>query len=86
MYLADDSLAVERMGRGYAWLDAGTHTSLLDAGNFVRTLEQRQGLQTGSPDEIAFRQGWIGAEELAARAEIFTKNRYGAYLKALLKP
>ncbi len=84
MYLAEGLLDVQRMGRGYAWLDTGTHGSLLDAGNFVRTLEARQGLQTGSPDEIAYQQGWITAPELAARAELFAKNRYGRYLSSLL--
>ncbi len=83
-YLADGQLDVARMGRGYAWLDTGTHASLLDAGNFVRTLEQRQGMQTGSPDEIAFAQGWISAEQLRARAEQFGKNAYGSYLLSLL--
>lgn len=83
-YLHDGSLSVERMGRGYAWLDTGTHESLLDAGNFVRTLEKRQGLQTGSPDEIAFGQGWIDAAALEARAAKFAKNAYGAYLRGLL--
>jgi glucose-1-phosphate thymidylyltransferase len=68
------------MGRGFAWLDTGTHASLLDAGNFVRTLTERQGLQVGSPDEIAFRAGWIDAAQLAARAEQFRKNAYGEYL------
>ena len=85
MYLADGQLEVKRMGRGYAWLDTGTHGSLLDAGNFVRTLEQRQGLQTGCPEEIAFEQGWISVEELRARAEMFAKNGYGAYLARLLR-
>ncbi|MEM7318634.1 MAG: glucose-1-phosphate thymidylyltransferase RfbA [Pseudomonadota bacterium] len=84
MYLEDGSLRVETMGRGYAWLDTGTHGSLLDAGNFVRTLQQRQGLQTGSPEEIAFEQGWIDAAQLDARAEMFLKNAYGAYLKGLI--
>lgn len=84
MYLHDGSLAVERMGRGYAWLDTGTHASLLDAGNFVRTLSARQGLQTGSPDEIAFAQGWTTEEQLRAQAARFGKNAYGAYLRALL--
>ena len=83
MYLAEGLLDVQRMGRGYAWLDTGTHASLLDAGNFVRTLEERQGLQTGSPDEIAFRAGWISAEALAVRARQFAKNAYGAYLLSL---
>ncbi|MFV0301348.1 MAG: glucose-1-phosphate thymidylyltransferase RfbA [Paracoccus sp. (in: a-proteobacteria)] len=83
-YLADGLLSVERMGRGYAWLDTGTHASLLDASNFVRTLENRQGLQTGCPEEIAFEQGWIDADQLAARARLFAKNDYGAYLSRLL--
>ncbi len=85
MYLTEGALTVERMGRGYAWLDTGTHESLLDAGNFVRTLERRQGLQTGSPDEIAYQAGWIDAAALEARAAMFQKNRYGSYLMSLLK-
>ncbi len=84
-YLADGLLTVERMGRGYAWLDTGTHESLLDAGNFVRTLEKRQGLQTGSPDEIAYDQGWIDAAGLKTRADLYAKNAYGQYLKSLLR-
>ena len=84
MYLHAGKLTVKRMGRGYAWLDTGTHGSLLDAGNFVRTLEQRQGLQTGCLDEIAFGHGWITAEELDQRADMFSKNAYGHYLKGLL--
>ncbi|WP_415182072.1 glucose-1-phosphate thymidylyltransferase RfbA [Phaeovulum sp.] len=83
MYLNEDALSVERMGRGYAWLDTGTHASLLDAGNFVRTLEQRQGLQTGCPEEIAFELGWITRAELEAQAERYRKNDYGAYLLRL---
>ena len=83
MYLADGSLTVERMGRGYAWLDTGTHASLLDAGNFVRTLEQRQGMQTGCPEEIAYDQGWITKEALRAEAARYAKNAYGAYLSRL---
>ncbi|WP_417679665.1 glucose-1-phosphate thymidylyltransferase RfbA [Pseudodonghicola sp.] len=85
MYLEEGLLQVETMGRGYAWLDTGTHASLLDAGNFVRTLEERQGLQAGCPEEIAFNQGWISAEALAARAAMFAKNDYGAYLAGLLE-
>jgi len=85
MYLDDGQLRVETMGRGYAWLDTGTHGSLLDAGNFVRTLEERQGLQTGCLEEIAFEQGWIDAGQLRARAQMFAKNAYGAYLEGLLK-
>ncbi|WP_164661986.1 glucose-1-phosphate thymidylyltransferase RfbA [Tropicibacter sp. Alg240-R139] len=84
MYLEEGALRVETMGRGYAWLDTGTHASLLDAGNFVRTLEERQGLQTGCPEEIAFEAGWIDAEQLRARAEMFAKNAYGQYLLGLL--
>ena len=83
IYRAEGTLRVERMGRGYAWLDTGTHGSLLDAGNFVRTLTLRQGLQVGSPDEIAFREGWIDAAQLAARAKLFGKNDYGRYLSEL---
>lgn len=83
-YLGDGLLSVKRMGRGYAWLDTGTHGSLLDAGNFVRTLEKRQGLQTGCLDEIAYERGWISREALAERAEMFRKNSYGAYLRTLL--
>jgi len=82
-YLEDGTLSVERMGRGYAWLDTGTHASLLDAANFVRTLQTRQGLQVGSLEEIAYTAGWITHAELQARAEIFDKNDYGAYLRNL---
>lgn len=84
LYLNEGTLTVQTMGRGYAWLDTGTHSSLLDASNFVRTLEERQGLQVGSPEEIAFSKGWISAAELEARAGLFGKNRYGKYLKNLL--
>ena len=83
MYLEDGTLTVERMGRGFAWLDTGTHASLLDAGNFVRTLEERQGLQTGSPEEIAFEQGWISADDLRNAAKPLGKNAYGQYLKRI---
>ncbi|MEP2735210.1 MAG: glucose-1-phosphate thymidylyltransferase RfbA [Erythrobacter sp.] len=84
-YLDDGQLNVSLMGRGFAWLDTGTHASLLDAGNFVRTLEQRQGMQTGSLDEIAYAQGWISDEEMKQRAAMFGKNDYGRYLEGLLK-
>ncbi|MES2665263.1 MAG: glucose-1-phosphate thymidylyltransferase RfbA [Pseudomonadota bacterium] len=84
-YRAEGSLKVERMGRGFAWLDTGTHGSLLDAGNFVRTLEARQGLQVGCPDEVAYRLGWIDMAGLAARAAIFRKNDYGRYLAGILQ-
>jgi len=82
-YLRDETLAIKRMGRGYAWLDTGTHASLLDAGNFVRTLTERQGQQVGSPDEVAYNMGWIDQEKLAMRAQDFAKNDYGIYLKTL---
>ncbi len=82
-YLADGSLSVKTMGRGFAWLDTGTHASLLDASNFVRTLEARQGLQVGSPEEVAFLKGWITREALLARADMFGKNDYGSYLRQL---
>jgi len=85
LYLAEGSLHVQQMGRGYAWLDTGTHASLLDAGNFVRTLTDRQGLQVGSLDEIAFRNGWIDAEALERRAALFGKTAYGQYLAQLLR-
>lgn len=85
MYLEAGLLTVEKMGRGFAWLDTGTHASLLDASNFVRTLQDRQGMQTGSPEEIAYDAGWITAAELAARAELFGKGTYGAYLRTLLR-
>ena len=84
MYLDEGSLRVETMGRGYAWLDTGTHGSLLDAGNFVRTLTKRQGLQTGCLEEIAYEQGWIDDQKLQARADLFKKNDYGTYLERLL--
>ena len=83
MYLAEDSLRVQRMGRGYAWLDTGTHGSLLDAGNFVRTIEMRQGQQIGCPEEAAFEQGWITRDDLEAQAERYKKNGYGQYLMKL---
>ncbi|MEO1987983.1 MAG: glucose-1-phosphate thymidylyltransferase RfbA [Martelella sp.] len=83
-YLHEGKLAVERMGRGFAWLDTGTHSSLLDAGNFVRTLSVRQGMQSGCPEEIAYRNGWIDAELLLHHAETFRKTDYGRYLFELL--
>jgi glucose-1-phosphate thymidylyltransferase len=83
-YLKDGELQVEQMGRGFAWLDTGTHNSLLDAGNFVRTLTERQGLQVGSPDEIAYYQGWIDKEQLTETANKFGKSLYGSYLHAIV--
>ena len=83
-YLRDGQLNVQQMGRGFAWLDTGTHASLLDAGNFVRTLSERQGLQVGSPEEIAFQQGWINQSQLKTRAKLLGKSTYGAYLANLV--
>ena len=84
LYLERGTLSVELMGRGYAWLDTGTHASLLDASNFVRTLVTRQGLQSGCPEEIAFENGWISKDDLRAVAERYKKNSYGEYLERLL--
>jgi glucose-1-phosphate thymidylyltransferase len=84
-YLAQGQLQVEIMGRGYAWLDTGTHDSLLEAGQFIATLEKRQGLKVACPEEIAFRSGWIGAERLEALAQPMLKNGYGQYLMKVLK-
>ena len=84
VYLDDGSLEVERMGRGFAWLDTGTTDSLVQAGNFVQTIEKRQGQKISCPEEIAYEQGWISAETLAAHAEAYRKNEYGQYLLGLL--
>jgi len=84
-YLAQGQLDVEIMGRGYAWLDTGTHDSLLEAGQFIATLEKRQGLKVACPEEIAFRSGWITREQLAALAQPMLKNGYGQYLMQVLK-
>ncbi|GLQ38839.1 glucose-1-phosphate thymidylyltransferase 1 [Rhizobium albus] len=83
-YLDEGLLNVEIMGRGYAWLDTGTHDSLLDAGNFIATLEHRQGLKIACPEEIAYRSGWIDADALKALAAPLAKNNYGRYLIQLL--
>ena len=79
-YLTEGRLTVERMGRGYAWLDTGTHASLLDAGNFVRTIEDRQNLKMGCPEEIAHAQGWITSDALRTLAAPYLKTEYGRYL------
>ena len=84
-YLAQKQLNVEIMGRGYAWLDTGTHDSLLEASQFIATLEKRQGLKVACPEEIAYRSGWIGAAELEALAKPMLKNGYGQYLMQILK-
>lgn len=83
-YLAAQQLQVEIMGRGYAWLDTGTHDSLLEAGQFIATLEKRQGLKVACPEEIAWRSGWIDDTELEALAQPMLKNGYGQYLMRLL--
>lgn len=84
LYLAQNQLHVEAMGRGYAWLDTGTHDSLLDASQFIATIESRQGLKVSCPEEIAYRQGWISAEHLEKLATPLAKNGYGQYLLGLL--
>ncbi|MDO8417009.1 MAG: glucose-1-phosphate thymidylyltransferase RfbA [Agitococcus sp.] len=85
-YLQAGTLDVQTMGRGYAWLDTGTHESLLEASQFIATIEARQGLKVACPEEIAFRLGWITAEELSKLAQPLKKNSYGQYLLALLNP
>lgn len=84
-YLEEQSLSVEMLGRGFAWLDTGTHESLLDAGQFVHTIEKRQGFKVACLEEIGFHNGWISAEQLKAQGEYLKKTGYGQYLLALLK-
>ena len=83
-YLADGLLDVEIMGRGYAWLDTGTHDSLIEAATFIATLQKRQGLVVACPEEIAYRRGWIDAQQVMKLAEPLAKNGYGQYLKNIL--
>ena len=85
VYLEKDQLSVEIMGRGFAWLDTGTHDSLLDAAGFIATLQKRQGLMVACPEEIAYRQGWISAEAVEKVAMQLSKNSYGQYLGKILK-
>ena len=85
LYLDKGQLNVELMGRGYAWLDTGTHDSLLEAGQFIATLQQRQGLKVSCPEEIAFRQGWIDRAQLETLGQALAKNGYGQYLLQILK-
>jgi glucose-1-phosphate thymidylyltransferase len=82
-YRNEGSLNVKKIGRGYAWLDTGTHASLLDASNFVRTLTERQGLQVGSPDEVAYQLKWITKDHILERAQEFGKSNYGQYLRKI---
>ena len=84
-YLRQGQLQVEIMGRGYAWLDTGTHDSLLEAGQFIATLEKRQGLKVACPEELAFRAGWISPDQLESLAAPMLKNSYGQYLMSLLR-
>ena len=85
LYLEREKLNVEIMGRGYAWLDTGTHDSLLEASQFIATLENRQGLKVSCPEEIAYRRGWISASQLEKLAVTLSKNGYGEYLQHVLK-
>ena len=85
LYLEKDKLNVEIMGRGYAWLDTGTHDSLLEASQFIATLENRQGLKVSCPEEISYRRGWINASQLEKLAAPLSKNTYGQYLQRILK-
>lgn len=85
VYLQQNSLNVEVLGRGFAWLDTGTHDSLLEASQFVQTIEHRQGLKVASLEEISFNNGWINADQLKARGEFFKKTGYGQYLLKLYK-
>ncbi len=84
-YLQDGSMQLEKMGRGYAWLDTGTHESLVEASTYIETIEKRQGLRVCCPEEIAWYNGWIGADQLRALAEPLSKNGYGQYLLGLLE-
>ena len=84
LYLAQKNLSVEIMDRGYAWLDTGTHDSLLDAGQFISTIENRQGLKVACPEEVAYRQGWISPSQLEDLAKPLLKNQYGHYLMKVL--
>ena len=83
-YLERNELSVEIMGRGFAWLDTGTHDSLLDAAGFIATLQKRQGLMVACPEEIAYRQGWISAEDVLKVAAQLSKNSYGQYLSKIV--
>ncbi|MET3652793.1 glucose-1-phosphate thymidylyltransferase RfbA [Dyella japonica] len=83
-YLAEGSLQLEKLGRGFAWLDTGTHDSLIEASNYIQTIENRQGLKVCCPEEIAFTQGWIDTAQLKAQANALSKTGYGQYLASLI--
>jgi len=85
LYLAQDRLNMQRFSRGFAWLDTGTHDSLMQAGTFIQTIEERQGLKIACPEEIAYWQGWMTAEQLQEQGELLGKNGYGQYLLSLLE-
>ncbi|MEB7598145.1 glucose-1-phosphate thymidylyltransferase RfbA [Raoultella terrigena] len=85
MYLKSGNLHVEKLGRGFAWLDTGTHESLLEASQFVHTIEQRQGFKVACLEEIAYRKGWLTSEEVLAQAKILSKTQYGQYLQLLVE-
>lgn len=85
LYLKENKLNVELLGRGFAWLDAGTHDSLLEAGQYVATIEKRQGLKIACLEEIAWRKGFISTQQVLAQAEKLSKTEYGQYLKNLIK-
>jgi len=84
-YLRAGDLFVERLGRGIAWLDTGTHESLLQAANFIQAIQERQGLKVACPEEIAFRLGWLSRDDLLREAEAMKSNEYGVYLEAIAK-
>jgi glucose-1-phosphate thymidylyltransferase len=84
-YLDDQSLMLEKLGRGYAWLDTGTHESLTEASNYIQTIENRQGLKVCCPEEIAYLNGWVDAEQVLRLAKPLAKNGYGAYLQQMIK-
>lgn len=85
MYLDQGNLNVEKLGRGFAWLDTGTHESLLEASQFIHTIEQRQGFKVACLEEIAYRKGWLAADEVLAQAKVLAKTQYGEYLRNIVE-